>query len=241
MKPINFKDLILFEDEDYVLINKPPYISTLQDRAPEGKQSLIELARDYVATAQMGHRLDKETSGVLAIAKNPEAYRHLSLQFEHREIAKLYHAVVEGVQEFDNICVNLPILPLRTGKVKIDTQEGKEAMTFFRTLQMFRHHTLVECRPITGRMHQIRIHLAVLKAPIVADEAYGGQHLYLSQIKRKGFNMKQTDEEQPLIQRVVLHARSLLFKRMNGEEISVEAPYPKDIRALLNQLEKHSG
>ena len=89
---IEFEDIILFEDENYVLVNKPPFLSTLEDR--NEKVNLLRLARTYTPDAQVCHRLDKDTSGVLAIAKNPEAYRHLSIQFEKRQVTKLYHAVV---------------------------------------------------------------------------------------------------------------------------------------------------
>ncbi len=91
--------------------------------------------------------------------------------------------------------------------------------------------------PITGRMHQIRIHLSCLKAPIVNDPQYGGEPIYLSSIKRK-FNLKEGTEEQALIQRVALHAHSLSFFLMDGEGIRVEAPYPKDMEVLVKQLDK---
>src|SRR5690606_26219141 len=107
MKKIEFKDLILYEDEDYILVNKPPYISTLDDRADPN--NIKKMVRAYVEDAQVCHRLDKETSGVLAIAKHPEAYRHLSMQFENREVVKEYHAVVDGVQDFEDVNVYLPI------------------------------------------------------------------------------------------------------------------------------------
>ena len=82
-----FADIILFEDENYVLVNKPPFLSTLEDR--KEKVNLLRLARTYTPDAQVCHRLDKDTSGVLAIAKNPDAYRHLSIQFEKRQVTKL--------------------------------------------------------------------------------------------------------------------------------------------------------
>ena len=97
-KKLKFDDLILFEDDDYVLINKPPFISTLEDRnTPE---NLLALAKGKIEDAQVCHRLDKDTSGVLAIAKNPEAYRHLSMQFENRQVSKIYHAVADGLHQF---------------------------------------------------------------------------------------------------------------------------------------------
>jgi 23S rRNA pseudouridine955/2504/2580 synthase len=238
MNKPNFKDLIVFEDENYILINKPPHVATLDERTADTPFSILRLAKAYSDDAQVCHRLDKETSGILAIAKNPEAYRHLSMQFEHRQVVKNYHAVVGGIHDFENISVYLPIAQLTNGTVKIDRQKGKEAETIFNSIRAYKMHTLVNCYPITGRMHQIRIHLSCLKAPIVCDPQYGGEPIFLSQIKRK-FNLKKDAEELPLIQRVALHARSLTFALLNNEEITVEAPYPKDFEALLRQLEKN--
>lgn len=233
----SIKDIILFENDDYILVNKPPHVSTLDERTGD-RNSILRMAKTYHADTQVAHRLDKETSGVLAIAKNPEAYRHLSMQFEHRQVDKIYHAVVHGTEPLENVNVYLPILPLKDGSVKIDTQNGKEAETFFDTLAIYKKHSLVQCAPVTGRMHQIRIHLSCLKMPIVNDPQYGGAPIYLSEIKRK-FNLKQDSEELPLIQRVALHAYSLSFHLLNDELITVEAPYPKDIQALVRQLEKN--
>jgi len=238
MKRASFKDLIIFEDEEYLLINKPPYISTLEDRDAT-KTNILEMAREIYPDIKVCHRLDKETSGVLALAKTPEAYRHLSIQFEDRNVTKQYHAVVDGVHEFDGVDVYLPIHAGSDGIVKIDKQKGKIAETIFNTIEVFKKHTLVACYPITGRMHQIRIHLTCLKAPITCDGQYGGKPLYLSTLK-KNFNLKQDTEEMPLIQRVALHARSLEFKNSEEKTIFAEAPYPKDFEVLVKQLKKYS-
>ncbi len=238
MKPLKFQDLILQETEDYLIINKPPHVSALEDR-DKTQQTILGLARNYCETAQLCHRLDKETSGILAIAKNPTAYRHLALQFEKRKVAKIYHAVTWGIHDFKGVKVELPIRILNKGIVKIDKFDGKPAETIFNTLKAYKSTSLVECRPITGRMHQIRIHLACLKASILADVQYGGKLFYLSQLKKKRFNLKRGTEEQPLIKRVALHAQALVFEELNGKTIQVEAPYPKDIRALLRQLENY--
>lgn len=237
---LNFESLIVFENDDYILINKPPRVASLDERTPDKSgQSILRLAKAYHADAQLGHRLDKETSGILAIAKNPEAYRHLAMQFEHREVAKRYHAVVNGLHDFDGISVYLPISPVKDGTaVRIDREKGKVAETIFNTLKAYKRHTLVECMPVTGRMHQIRVHLMCLKAPIVNDPTYGGEPILLSQIKRK-FNLKQDTEEQPLIQRVALHAHSLTFALLNGDPMTFEAPYPKDFDTVVKQLEKN--
>jgi RluA family pseudouridine synthase len=232
---LQIKDLILFEDEDYFLINKPPFIATLDDR--NEPQNILMLAKDYVPDAQVCHRLDKDTSGVLGIAKNPEAYRHLNMQFENREVGKIYHAVVDGIHGFKEELVDAPILKLTDGTVKI-SKDGKAAQTYFTTLQNFKEHSLLECSPITGRMHQIRIHLSTLKAPITGDETYGGKPFFVSSVKRK-FKLAKNTEEQPLIKRMALHAFSLEFSMINGKRMTVQAPYPKDFQALLKQLSQN--
>ncbi|MGE0771602.1 MAG: RluA family pseudouridine synthase [Cyclobacteriaceae bacterium] len=225
-------DQVLFENEDYIIINKPPFVSTLQDRHEPA--NVLDLVREWESDAQVGHRLDKDTSGCLAIARHPEAYRHLSMQFEHRTVEKVYHAVCDGLHRFDQVVVQAPIEKLNDGTVKL-SREGKNAETSFSTLQVFKQHTLVECRPVTGRMHQIRIHLSYLGAPITGDDLYDGKPFYLSSVKR-GFNLKKTDEEQPLMKRMALHAHTIRFAGLKGEKIDISAPYPKDFAALLRQL-----
>ena len=225
-------DIILWENDDYLFINKPPFLSTLEDRVEP--TNVLQLVRTTFPDAQVCHRLDKDTSGVLAVAKNPEAYRHLSIQFEKRQTRKIYHAVADGIHHFDHQLVDAPVAKLQDGTVKIG-RDGKPAQTYFTSLEAFRAHTLLECMPVTGRMHQIRIHLSFLRAPITGDELYGGKLLYLSAVKR-GFNLKKHTEEQPLMKRMALHAFSLAFEDQAGETLCVEAPYPKDMRALLRQL-----
>jgi RluA family pseudouridine synthase len=231
---LNFGSLILWEDEDYIGVNKPPFLATLEDR--NEPLNLLALAKGYMAEAQICHRLDKNTSGILILAKNPAAYRHLSLQFQNRGVSKVYHAVTDGANRLEEVNVNLPVLKQNDGRVKVSRTQGKPAQTWFRTLKVFRNHTLVECRPITGRMHQIRVHLASLGVPITGDELYGGKPFFLSS-QKKSYSIKKDTEEQPLMKRMALHALSLHFKNLKGDSIQVNAPYPKDMRALLRQLE----
>lgn len=229
-----FKDMILFEDADFILVNKPPFLSTLDDRL--GGPNLLAMARGYVDAAQVCHRLDKDTSGVLAIAKSPEAYRHLSMQFEHRQVGKVYHAVVDGVHEFQDELVDAPIAKSDDGIARVSRQDGKPAQTWFTTLKSYRYHSLIECRPVTGRMHQIRVHLALRNASITGDSQYGGTPFLLSRIKRD-FKLKKGTEEEPFMKRMALHAFALQFDDLSGRRHIVEAPYPKDFQALIRQLD----
>lgn len=130
------------------------------------------------------------------------------------------------------------IIATTKGIARVNNLKGKPATTYFTTLKTFFAHSLIECRPVTGRLHQIRVHLAYLKSPICGDELYGGQPLYLSKLKKR-FNLKKDTEESPIMQRVSLHAYAIGFKGMKEEDIQVEAPYPKDFAVLLKQLEKN--
>lgn len=236
MKFPKFQDLILFENDDLIVVNKPPFLTSLDEREG-GEVNLLRLARQYSADAQICHRLDKETSGALIIAKNPEAYRLVSMQFERRKVSKIYHAVIDGTHVFEDLKVDLPILNLGNKNVTISRADGKQAETWFRSLQFFKHYTLVECRPVTGRMHQIRIHLASQKASISGDSMYGGKPVFLSQIKR-GYRLGKDQEEQPIMKRFALHAREITFRINEEESVTITAPYPKDFATLLKQLEQ---
>lgn len=237
MKKINFKDIILFEDDNYIVVNKPPYISTLEDRT--SPINILDIARAYNPDIQICHRLDKETSGALVIAKNSEAYRNIAMQFEARTVQKVYHAVVDGIHNLEPVKVSAPILLLGKGKVAVSFGQGKPSETLVRTSQTYKRHTLVECKPLTGRMHQIRIHMKYLGAPLAGDETYGGKKILLSQLKKR-FNLTKGAEEKPLCERVALHAYSVEFKNMDESAVFIEAPYPKDFDVLIKQLEKNS-
>jgi 23S rRNA pseudouridine955/2504/2580 synthase len=230
---IRFSDILLLEDDDYMIVNKPAGLSTLEDRSDP--LNLLAMAREYHAEAQVCHRLDKDTSGVLVLARNPEAYRHLSLQFQNRTVEKVYQAVCDGLHNFHDTVVDRPLKKSSDGVVRIH-REGQPARTVFDTVAVYRMHTLVSCRPITGRMHQIRVHLASRGAPITGDTTYGGKQFYLSALKRH-YNIGKGDVEEPLVKRLALHASSIRFENRAHEAIAVEAPLPKDLRALIRQLE----
>ncbi|WP_312137458.1 RluA family pseudouridine synthase [Sphingobacterium sp.] len=231
-----FQELIIHEDDNLIVINKPPFIASL-DAREGGEVNILRLAKKYHPDAQVCHRLDKDTSGVLLIAKNPETYRSMSIEFEKRRVNKIYHAIIGGTHIFENLTVDLPILNQGNKNVTIDRYNGKPSETIFNSIRYFKHFTLVECKPITGRMHQIRIHLATQQAAIVGDAMYKGKPVYLSQIKKRGYTLSKDQEEQPIIKRFALHSKSVSFK-LNDKEYSFEAEYPKDFATLLKQLEK---
>ena len=237
MKYPSFKDLILFEDDNHIVVNKPPFVASLDERGGSGEVNILRLAKQYSPDAQVCHRLDKETSGAIIIAKNPEAYRSVSMQFEKRKVKKIYHAVVDGQFTFNELFIDLPILNDGNKSVTIDRKEGKRAETIFNSIKFYRHYTLVECKPITGRMHQIRIHLATQRAAIAGDDMYRGKSVFLSTIK-KGYRLSKDEEEQPIMKRFALHAKHVVFKGLDEKDIEIEAPYPKDFATLIKLLDK---
>ncbi len=238
MKIPKFADLILFENDDVIVVNKPPFISSLDERGEGSSEiSMLRLAKAYSDDTQICHRLDKETSGALIFAKHPEAYRSVSMQFERRKVKKVYHAVIDGTHVFENLLIDLPILNLGKSNVTISRQDGKPAETWFNSLKYYKHYTLVECRPVTGRMHQIRIHLATQRASIAGDDMYKGQPVFLSKLKRK-YHLGKDQEEQPIMKRFALHAYEVTFKLLDDEEVTIHAPYPKDFETLLKLLDK---
>ena len=233
-KNLRFSDLIIKETDDYTIVNKPPFLSSLEDRSTP--IHLLSLAKEVDDEYQLCHRLDKETSGVIVLAKHPEAYRNFAIQLEDREVKKVYHAVLNGLHKFEDFEADEPLY-ITSNKSRVDFRSGKPSFTLISTLELFKKHSLVKCFPVTGRLHQIRAHLAFHEAPITNDPLYGGEPTYLSQLK-KNFNIKKWEEEKPMIDRVALHAHQIAFKDLNGDIIEAEAEYPKDFTVLLKLLQK---
>ena len=235
LSQITFKDLVLRDLEYYTIINKPPFLSCLEDRNDE--KNVLSLARQVHPDYQICHRSDKETSGIVVLAKNPEAYRNFAIQLEDRQVKKVYHAVIHGLHQFESYEAEEPIYTT-SSKSRIDFRQGKPSLTLLSTVELFRKHSLVKCFPVSGRMHQIRVHLSHLEGPIVHDPLYGGNLSYLSELKRK-FNQKKWEEERPMIERTALHAHEIAFKDMDSKVIAIEATYPKDFSVLVKLLRKY--
>jgi 23S rRNA pseudouridine955/2504/2580 synthase/23S rRNA pseudouridine1911/1915/1917 synthase len=233
------KPVILFENEDFVAINKPPGMLSIPDR--EGKEpSLKSWLKEKYGEIYTVHRLDRETSGLILFAKNEEMHKFLSLAFEERAMEKIYGGIITGELIEKKGSIDMPVIehPVKKGMMAVN-KKGKPSLTDYGVLEEFGLYSLVEFRIHTGRTHQIRVHMQYLGHPIVCDELYGdARPILVSAIKRNYKLSKSEEEERPILQRLALHSRLLRFTDRKGQTHSLEAPLPKDMQALLQQLRK---
>jgi 23S rRNA pseudouridine1911/1915/1917 synthase len=232
---------VLLETNDLIAINKPAGLLSIPDRE-QTEISLKQLLMAKYGAIYTVHRLDKETSGVIVFARNEETHRFLSLQFEARTTEKIYNGLVLGKVYDDSGVIDEPIgeHPVRKGLMAI-VRKGKSSITEFKLLHAFSQYSLMEFKILTGRTHQIRVHMKHFGHPIVCDPYYGdGKPVLLSSIKKKYNLGKDVLEERPLLNRLALHARELKFSDPNGVKLVLEASLPKDLRATITQLEKNS-
>lgn len=235
------KPAILHEDADLIFIDKPAGLLAIPDRfdptLPSVKGFLEKKTGEKIFVV---HRIDRETSGCMVFAKNEAAHRHLSLQFQEHIAGKFYVGLVHGRLAEEGGTIDLPLVehPTQAGKMAV-AKKGKASRTDYRVVEQWPLHALVQFRIFTGRTHQIRVHMQSIGHPLLCDPLYGdGQPFLLSSIKRK-FNLsKKEEEERPLLSRLALHSYRLVVESPAGEEISVEAPLPKDLNAVVQQLRK---
>jgi len=233
---------ILFENDGFVAINKPAGLLSIPDR--EGKEiSLKSILREKYGNIFTVHRLDRDTSGVIVFAKDEATHKYLSGIFESREVEKIYQGLVQGTLPQKQGSIDLPIMehPTKPG-LMVTNRKGKIALTDYEVLEELDHYSLVQFRIHTGRTHQIRVHMQSLGHPIACDELYGdARPVLLSSIKRNYKLSRAEEQERPILARLALHSYLLHFLDATGAAHTFEAPLPKDMRALLQQLRKWKG
>ncbi len=215
---------VLYEDELLVAVNKPPGLAV--HGAPNDEAACVafwflarypEAAREFeVDRPGVVHRLDKDTSGVLLLAKTPAAQAALSGSFERRETKKTYLAVVEGIPDRKRAVIEAPLSRHPGDRTKMAVaKQGRESTTEYELIASSHGRALLEVRPFTGRTHQIRVHLAAIGVPVVDDRVYG----------RTGKG------------RQLLHAWRISIPHPNGGELTVTAPLPDDMLAEIRALD----
>lgn len=236
---------ILYEDEVLLVLNKPFGLTvnrsdttkeeiTVQDWVEEylqirNKSEIQNSNFEFLNRAGIVHRIDKETSGVLLVAKTPEAFSYLQQQFKERVVKKTYLALSHGKILPEEGEINVPVGRLPWNRTHFGVVAGgREAITFYKALQYFPWSrndflTLVELSPRTGRTHQLRVHLQYLHHPIFGDPLYGGR--------------KQSIEDRKYLSRLFLHAAKISFLHPeNKKSISFESPLPEELEKVLTGL-----
>ncbi len=225
---------IVYEDTDLVVVDKPAGMVVHPAHGHHSGTLVNALLAHCPDLAGIGgelrpgivHRLDKDTSGLLIVAKSDAAYHHLQNQFQARLVHKTYLALVDGIPDASHGVVDAPIGrdPQHRQRMAIVTQpsrRAREARTEYRIVECFRQHALLEAEPVTGRTHQIRIHLAFIGHPIVGDRVYGFRKQHLA------------------IGRQFLHAARIAFSLpASGQPVQLTSPLPADLEAVLQGLRR---
>ena len=237
---------ILYEDHCLVAVNKPPGMVVHPARGHWSGTLTSALAHHFNQLSSVGgptrpgvvHRLDRDTSGVILAAKTDRAHLSLAAQFEQRTIQKQYFAIVSGRPDKDRDHIDLPIgfHPGQREKMAVrHDAHSRPAQTFYEVLERFDGFATVRVLPKTGRTHQIRVHLASIQCPVLADKHYGGR----SQLTR-GEIRRDPGDETVILDRQALHAQRLeLVHPETSQPLVFEAPLPHDLQAVLDELRQH--
>ena len=206
-----FKQMIIYEDDNLLIINKPSGLAV--QLGSKTNIALDVIAKEYNPELRLVHRIDKETSGITIMVKNLKTARYMLNIFKNKLIKKKYIALLSKVLNKQSGIIDVKLFKCKD-KVLVDDQKGKEAITKYRVIQNISGSSLVEAVPLTGRTHQIRVHMAYIGAPILGDTKYNGKkNKYL-----------------------FLHAYEVSFKDINNKLITVKAPLPEYYPNCINIL-----
>ena len=235
---------VIYSDDDIIVLNKKSGLCVAADRYDEEAPRLDLIAQEEFGKLFAVHRIDKDTSGIVVYARNEAAHKNLCDQFAGRSVHKTYHCLVRGRPLWQDLKVNLPLMPdgdARHRTVASKTH-GKPSITDFRFIGACGPFSWLEARPRTGRTHQIRAHLNANNLSIVCDPLYSGNQrgVYLSELKKR-YN-GDLEMERPLIDRLALHAWKIQFEHpATKEPVEFTAPYPNDLEVTRKQLAKIFG
>lgn len=230
LKAQNIPIEVVYEDEDIIVVNKPKGLVVHPANGnPDGTlvNAIMAICKDSLSgiggeiRPGIVHRLDKDTSGLLIIAKNDKAHINMSEQIKNRQVKKIYIALVRGKVSENEATINMPIGRSNKDRKKMAVRkDGKEAITHFKVLKRYEKYTLLEVKIDTGRTHQIRVHMAEIGHPVVGDMVYSN-----------GKNEFGVEGQ-------MLHAKSLDFKHpITGKEMYLEAELPEYFKQVLNELD----
>lgn len=234
--------LVIFEDEAIIAFDKPSGLLIAPDRWDKSRVNLMGLVHERMGHGVANvHRIDADTSGLVLCAKTKPALDFLSGQFQSKTVEKTYHALVVGSPPLDAYTVDFVLKEdeAAPGRMCVVKKHGKASVTEFKVLERFGAFSHLECRPLTGRTHQIRIHLSASGTPILNDPFYGNDTALLLSGLKRGY--KGRADERPLIARLALHAGGLTFTHpVSRERMTLISPLPHDFEVALKYLRKFS-
>ena len=247
---------VLYEDESLMVVDKPADLAVEPERWLREKGSLagalLQMAEDQGTDPdsplpfrpRLVHRIDKDTTGIVLVAKDLDTERALREAFGQGTIQKTYLALVEGepfLEDGEERLVDAPIAPVpkKSGRMRV-AAEGKPSQTLMSVEERFEGYTLLRCKPLTGRTHQIRVHMNYEGFPLVIDRYYGRRTEFKLSEFKAGYRPKRGMPEKPLMDRLTLHARGIELPPLAGrsEPLHLTSPIPRDFERVLKQLRK---
>jgi RluA family pseudouridine synthase len=235
---------VLYEDPWLIAFDKPSGLLSAPDRWDADRENLVRWVHERGSPDWFNvHRLERETSGVILFAKTRKALEITAGRFQSQDVTRQYVAITRGGPREDSGSISLALASdrNRAGRM-VASPGGKPAETRFLVVTRWHRHTQLSVQPLTGRQHQIRVHLAAAGFPVLADSLYGSpQGLLLSELKRR-YKRKKDDEERPLIGRLALHAASLTVRHPETDEwLTVTSPLPHDFQVAIKYLSRFAG
>ena len=246
---------ICHEDDHLLALDKPAGLLSSPDRYDPARPNLMKLLHAgiergapwararHLSYLMNAHRLDFETSGVLLLAKDKPTLVKLADLFGSEKPFKTYVALVQGVPPKPAFEVNAALAPhpVKLGLVRVDPKNGRHSRSTFEVAETFSGYSLLQCQPLTGRTHQLRVHLKHAGFPIVGDALYGGSPLLLSRLK-SGYRLKPHQSDRPLISRVALHSEHLSLPHpVTGGRVDISAPWPRDLAVAVKYLRRYAA
>jgi len=245
---------LLYEDDWLAVVNKPAGMVVHPARGHWSGTLTSALAFHFDKLSGAGgpsrpgivHRLDRDTSGAIIIAKTDQAHFALAEQFEQRDIAKHYFAICVGVPDWDRDQIDQPIgiHPYQREKMAIrrDHATSRPAQTIYEVAERFDGFSVLNVFPKTGRTHQIRVHLASIHCPVLCDKLYGGRSQITRGELRRKYDSAAPEDHEVILQRQALHAKKIAFRHpQDGRAMEFEAPLPADLELTLAELRKWRG
>jgi 23S rRNA pseudouridine1911/1915/1917 synthase len=240
---------IIYEDRWLVAVNKPPDLVVHPSKGHQTGTLVNALVHHFEQLSQatgplrpgIVHRLDRDTSGVMLVIKDESIHQEVARQFEERDVTKEYVAVCEGRVELDSDLIDAPIgpAPRNRERMMVRPSAGKPARTVYEVVERLGDFTVVRCYLLTGRTHQIRVHLQFLGHPVVADGLYGRRDAVYPSDLTGG---EHAPAEEPIMDRQALHARRITLRHpVLDEEMTFEAPLPPDMAALIEALRRQQA